>query len=378
MPDLLQQLFSVLASPAAASTLPPSMQPVSGSPPRNFAIPNVHSNFDPRTGQFLGAQTADADIPLPARRPAPAAPALPMQRPNPGVPPPPMRRPEPQGASVPLPLRRPGMPNVPGITVDMATGGGDLVSQLRQVFGAVPTAAGMNPQRVFDGVGGPAQGTPQPPAAEPSSNIQTASIGPFETTAAPAESGPSVTGKDVASFFRNLARGAATADPTAPPLSAFSQGMAGSMVGMDKESREAAAAEAAGEDREFERRMKTTDARLRQSKDQREARSAEIQNTKLVTEIMNNLDPGLTKDQKFRLRRDLIQAAARMRADSSYMKDDEMKAALETIVSTVDEQMNTGQPQGGAAPSQFQEGQTATGPNGQKIIFRGGRWQPLG
>jgi hypothetical protein len=28
-----------------------------------------------------------------------------------------------------------------------------------------------------------------------------------------------------------------------------------------------------------------------------------------------------------------------------------------------------------AAP-QIQEGQTATGPNGQKIIFRGGQWQP--
>lgn len=33
---------------------------------------------------------------------------------------------------------------------------------------------------------------------------------------------------------------------------------------------------------------------------------------------------------------------------------------------------------GGAAPApqQFREGQTATGPNGQKIIFRGGAWQP--
>ncbi len=30
----------------------------------------------------------------------------------------------------------------------------------------------------------------------------------------------------------------------------------------------------------------------------------------------------------------------------------------------------------GGAPSQFQEGQTATGPGGQKIIFKGGKWQP--
>lgn len=30
-----------------------------------------------------------------------------------------------------------------------------------------------------------------------------------------------------------------------------------------------------------------------------------------------------------------------------------------------------------AAPGAFQEGQTATGPNGEKIVFRGGQWVPL-
>lgn len=30
-----------------------------------------------------------------------------------------------------------------------------------------------------------------------------------------------------------------------------------------------------------------------------------------------------------------------------------------------------------AAPAQYQEGQTATGPNGQKIVFKGGQWVPL-
>lgn len=32
---------------------------------------------------------------------------------------------------------------------------------------------------------------------------------------------------------------------------------------------------------------------------------------------------------------------------------------------------------GGAAPAQYQEGQTATGPNGAKMVFRGGKWQAV-
>jgi hypothetical protein len=34
-------------------------------------------------------------------------------------------------------------------------------------------------------------------------------------------------------------------------------------------------------------------------------------------------------------------------------------------------------PEAPAAAPQYREGQTATGPGGQKIIFKGGQWQPL-
>lgn len=389
MADLLTQLWSVLAPPPApAGGLPlPTRRPDPTSlRPESFAVPNPLSSFDPQSGAFRGAPAAapqPAVPPLPMRRAEPAAPPPPMRRPEPTLPPLPTRRPGTETASAPpLPARRPGMPNVPGIMVDNApaAGGDDLVSQIRQVFTATPIATGMNPQRVFDGVGGPAQGTPQPPAAEPSSNIETASIGPWQTTVTPESSGPAITGKDVASFFRNLARGAATADPTAPGLTAFAQGMAGSMTGMHKEAQDARKSELEQDEREFDRRLKTADARLKQSKEQREARQAEIQNAKLVTEILDNLDPGLTKDQKFTLRRDMMRAAAEIRANSPYMKDDEMKAALETIVRTVDAQSVPGQGSrtaSAATPSRFREGQTATGPNGEKIIFRNGQWQPL-
>lgn len=233
-------------------------------------------------------------------------------------------------------------------------GQSDLVSQMRRVL-----------------AGGPQSGS----AAGP----ETAGIGPFETTVTPAQSGPSITGKDVAGFFRNLARGAAGVDPTKPGLTAFSQGMAGSMVGMDKEAREAAAAEAAGDDREFERRMKTTDARLRQSKDQREARSAEIQNTKAVTEIMRNLGGELTTDQKFKME-GAIRDFAKAINPTGILTPEELKPQLEEYRKEIEGRI-TGRQDAAAAggtPAQFREGQTATGPNGQKIIFRGGRWQPLG
>lgn len=403
--DLLTQLLQVLSpqmSPAGGMPLPMRRPEPAGARPAGFAVPNVHSNFDPRTGQFRGAQTADAGIPPPMRNPGAPVPPLPMRNPQQnGAPPLPMQRPEPPVANAPPPVRRPGQPNVPGIMVDSSIpmgglvdaardGGmglmhmvnqgadqGGLMSALRGVFGGAPIATGMNPQRVFDGVGGPAQGTPQPAIPQPAEAPQTASIGPFETTVTPAQSGPSITGKDVAGFFRNLARGAAGADPTAPPLSAFAQGMAGSMVGMDKESREAAAAEAAGEDREFERRMKTTDSRLRQSKDQREARSAEIANTKAVTEIMRNLGGDLTTDQKFRFEGAIRDYAKAINPFGS-LTEEELKPKLEAYRQELMGNIGVGGGRSASAPSQFQEGQTATGPNGQKIIFRGGRWQPLG
>lgn len=378
MPDLLTQLISVLAppQPAAAGGIPfPMRRPDPASPrPADFAMPNPLSNFDPQTGMFRGAPAAanqPAVPPLPTQRPAAAVPPVPMRRPDPAAPPLPVRRPEPQVAGAPpLPVRRHGLPNLPGTMVDTAVppsppgapsgmpdlmnvaGQSDLVSQLRSVL-----------------AGGP------PPAAAPA---ETASIGPFETTVTPAQSGPSITGKDVASFFRNLARGAATVDPTAPPLSAFARGMAGSMVGMDKESREARKAELEQEDREFERRMKTTDARLRQSKDQREARSAEIANTKAVTEIMRNLGGDLTTDQKFKME-GAIRDFAKAINPTGILTPEELKPQLEEYRKEIEGRITGRQSPAasGAAQSQFREGQTATGPNGQKIVFRNGKWQPL-
>lgn len=350
MPDLLERFLSVL-SPArpdpallAASLFttgggarPPS-QPFAGVPlptrppvpplplrgpspsmaGSGFEIPNVHSAFDPETGRFRGAPPADAG--------GSAA----------TVPPVPMRRPEP--SAPPLPTRRPRPPEIPGTLVDMSipTGGlldaqqdgrpglmqvagqSGLMSQLRDVLGAAP--------RVFDGVGGPAQGTPQPPVPTPV--VAPRLGGPVDTRLTPPTPSPAITGKDVAGFFRNLARGAAGVDPAAPPLSAFAKGMAGSMVGMDKEAREAAAAEAAADDRQFERRMKTTDARLAQAKERRQARSAEIANTKAVTEIMRNLGGDLTTDQKFKFEGLLTDYAGAVNK-GGLMQPDELKKALE-------------------------------------------------
>lgn len=355
MADLLSQLIQVLAPPAAAPGLSPSLQPAPALTPQSFAIPNVHANFDPQTGRFRGAPLASAGTP-PALPPAPP-------RPQPAPPPLPLR-PGPQAAA-------PGLPDLPGTLVDGAVPRGQAAApggmpDLMNVAGQSDLIAQM--RRVLSG------GGPQPADAPPT----TGAIGPFETTVTPAQSGPSITGRDVASFFRNLARGAAGADPTAPGLTAFAQGMAGSMAGMDKEARERAVTEAATEDREFERRLKTTDARLKQSRERREARSAEIANTKAVTEIMRELGGNLTTDQKFKFNTAITNYARAINPDGRFTPE-EMQPFLEKERKRLMSEITGRQSPAasGGTPLQFEEGQTATGPNGQKIIFRDGTWQPL-
>lgn len=336
MADLLTTLYGILTGqqPAPAGGIPlPARRPdpTAALRPEDFAIPNPLSNFDPQTGMFRGSPTAPV-VPLPTRRPEPEPPPLPMRRPEPAAPPLPMRRPETAVASAPPPpTRRPGLPNVPGIVVDNAppAAGDDLVSELQRIFTAVPTATGMNPMRAFDAVGGPAQGTPQPPLSQPASDIQTAAIGPFETTVTPAQSGPTITGQDVARFFRSLAQGAAMADPTAPPVTAFAQGMAGSMVGRRKEEQEEEAARLKGEERELERQFKTAEQRRAEAKEAREARRAEIENTKTVTEIMRNIGGDLTPDMRLRVEQ-AVNNYARAINPNGILTEEELRPRLET------------------------------------------------
>jgi len=55
------------------------------------------------------------------------------------------------------------------------------------------------------------------------------------------------------------------------------------------------------------------------------------------------------------------------------MTEEELRPKLEAYRDQLVKNI-TGQGQGGG---RFREGQTATGPNGEKIVFRNGRWQPL-
>jgi len=431
MADLLTTLSAILggpaqAAPAGAGNIPPFPFPRPSTPPlperkpealrpETFALPNPLSNFDPHTGQFRGGPAAAA---APAPAPASAAqadagpgffdrlrngpgnsdPIINAIRENvPGVEW--LRRllhgePAPVVASAnaapamsspaadtpPLPVRRPGLPKVPGIVVDNApnAGGNDLISEMRTMFAGAPIAQGTTGPRAFT-MTTPAQGTPQPdiPPAQSSptaSPAHTAAIGGWQTTVTPEQSGPTVTGRDVAQFFRNLFRGAAVADPRAPGFTAFSQGAAGAMVGRRQEEQEDSAAALKAEERQFERDYKTAEMRRAEAKDLREARRAEIDNAKTVTEIIRNLGGDLTTDQKLRLE-NAVTNYARAINPAGTMTEEELRPKLEAYRDQLVKNI-TGQGQGGGQ-GRFREGQTATGPNGEKIVFRNGRWQPL-
>jgi len=67
-------------------------------------------------------------------------------------------------------------------------------------------------------------------------------------------------------------------------------------------------------------------------------------------------------------------------SDAAIMTKDqraEAQAEYDEYVKRVDgivDQGNTGKAKEAKAPPKYQEGQTATGPNGEKIVFRDGRW----
>lgn len=403
--DLIQLLLSSFAPKDGAGIPPPPVRAPGGAPPlpplpernpvapnRDFAIPNVHSNFDAQ-GQFTGPrpqpQAAGAPIPpLPTRRPEPAQPtdfALPNVHsnfdartgrwnggplqaaggaPEPGTPPLPIRRAEaappplpgrrPEPGAPPLPERRPGTPQLPGTIVDN-NAPGNIFFEFAKAFGGLPIAQGMTGPRVLDAVGGPAAGTPRPSitAPDPASRVASADprdqIGPFETTVQPAQSGPDP--KAVAAFFRSLARGMASADPTAPPLTAFGQGMSGALEGRRSEELADQKAQLAAEDREFERNMRTAENRRAEAREKREARKAEIMNTKAVTEIMRSLGGALTTDEKFKLEKQITDYAKAINPDG-MMKEEDLKAALDEYRADLERRLGVRQePAGGNAPA---------------------------
>ena len=146
------------------------------------------------------------------------------------------------------------------------------------------------------------------------------------------------------------------------------------MVGRRQEEQEDSAAALKAEERQFERDYKTAEMRRAEAKDLREARRAEIENAKTVTEIIRNLGGDLTTDQKLRLE-NAVTNYARAINPAGTMTEEELRPKLEAYRDQLVKNI-TGQGQGGGQ-GRFREGQTATGPNGEKIVFRNGRWQPL-
>lgn len=244
-----------------------------------------------------------------------------------------------------------------------------MLGELEQAFGGVPIATGLTPVRAIADADGPAQGTPQPgqSAPRPLPTVTGAApgrdqIGPFETTVTPA--GPNITGKDVAAFFRSLARGAASADPTAPGFTAFAQGMSGAMDSRRQEQLGDEKARLAADDREFERRMKTSENRRAEARDQRESRRAEIENTKAVTDIMRSLGGSLSTDQKFKFEKQITDYAKAINPDG-MMDADQLKAALDEYRTDLEQRMGVSraQPGGGQkAPARGGDGRSRESP----------------
>jgi hypothetical protein len=206
----------------------------------------------------------------------------------------------------------------------------------------------------------------------------------------PPQSGVGVTPKDVQSFFRALAAGAA-GDPNRSPLGAFFTGASRALETKEAigEGDKKAALEA--EDRSFERGVKTAAERRAEAKDKREARAAEITNAKTVTDIMKTIRPDGSVPERTAIEQALAHYAQAVNKDGS-MTPEELRTALEerrnwvlhgstsaapTTPPAAAGSEAPGQPPA-TAPQGAQEGQTAINrQTGQRIIFRNGQWQPL-
>lgn len=98
--------------------------------------------------------------------------------------------------------------------------------------------------------------------------------------------------------LRDIMTGAASVDPTAPKLAAFAKGFAGTWGAEEKRRAEAAAAAEKAAQSAFDKSLKMSAESRAERKDTREAETAKYGNMKIVSDVLKNIDPRMTPDQR--------------------------------------------------------------------------------
>jgi hypothetical protein len=190
------------------------------------------------------------------------------------------------------------------------------------------------------------------------------------------------TANAIADILHGAMRGAAmnVNNPRGQGVGAFGAGWTGAVDDVRKRDKEKAAADLASQKLKFDQGIEVRkDARSEKelglkTRDQtRKESETAVNNRAAIDKIMQSRAGHLSLENKIKLQDQVTQHIDKLNKNG-MMGPAEIEAAVEKKVKQL-ERYYSGQGQTPAAPSA--KPPTATGPNGQKMIFQNGRWEPF-